>query len=140
MGYRSEIGYVIQGPKEKLLPVLMTYRMTHSDPAEAKKALNDCTFAVEDETLTIRFFGDGWKWYDSYPEVIAHVALFDAFTPLTDLDDCDVSSAFIRIGEDDSDVESEYHGNDPYELIGLNRSIYFDVEDGEPLEKVLGVL
>lgn len=141
MGYRSEVGYVIQGPKEKMLPILMTYRMTHTDLAHAKIALSECTYDVTDDILTIRFHEDNIKWYDDFPEVAAHTALFNAFEEDFDSGNEEVINGyFARIGEETSDIVESHYGPDPYSLMGVRIDLYFEVEDGEPLKKVLGEL
>lgn len=56
---------------------------------------------------------DGWKWYNSYPEI----QLMENF--MSELDEKEIPYEFIRMGEDDGDIE---HRGD-WDLFYISRSI-----------------
>lgn len=138
MGYRSEVGYAIQGKKEQMVPVIMTLRLT--DPL-AKKALDECTFSTKGEQFTIKFYADSVKWYASYEEVDMHTRLFDAFreafTESENNVDNSINGMFMRIGEEDQDIECDNFGHDPYDLMSLQRTFEFEVSAEDSLEEAL---
>lgn len=137
MSYHSQVGYVIQGKKEEMVPIIMTYRLTYPSPALAKAALDECTFGLTDEWFTIKFYIDDAKWNDGYEDAKNHEALFEAFRDAADTDGSSISGMFVRIGEDDTDIVTESYGAEPYDLAHPVRSIEFGVEAGSSLEEVL---
>lgn len=137
MGYYSQVGYVIQGKKDEIVPILMTYRLAHKDSVHAKQALDECTYSINDEWFTIKFFTDNAKWYDGYPDVDNHTSLFNAFADVAETDGSTINGCFVRIGEDDADIVSRSYGPDPYDLVRAVRGIEFDVEATDSLEEVL---
>lgn len=84
--------------------------------------------------------GDRWtlsyqqsgKWYDNYTDV-------QMFTQLSDLlrDDEDIDTAYIRVGEDDTDVETTYSGDNPYDLLELHRYVSVEAPVGKPLTEAI---
>jgi hypothetical protein len=137
MGYYSQVGYVIQGRKEEIVPILMAYRLTYPKPAFAKQALDECTFNLTDNTLTIKFSSDNTKWYKGYEDVENHNALFEAFREAAETKDSEINGCFARIGEEDDDIKTNSYGSDPYDLVRAVRTIEFDVEATNTLEEVL---
>ena len=62
-------------------------------------------FSWDDKHRVLKFSANSVKWYDSYPDV-------DLFTKfLTEVRDLEYEYEFLRIGEDDNDVESDYTGD-----------------------------
>lgn len=61
----------------------------------------------------------GWKWYESYPDIQAFEVIWSTFREAYESgeDKPKIDGAFIRIGEDDDDVERRYFGDDPYDLV-----------------------
>lgn len=135
MGYYSDVCMAIRAPKEWLLAELATLRLT-GDEAR-KQALDELTLIEgtgKDEGFAILHLHDNCKWHAGYPDVAAIEAVWDYFVEaiefavrvLTEgLDDPrhSINMAFVRIGEDDNDVETRYHGSDPYDLVCLSRSV-----------------
>lgn len=140
MGYYSQVGYVIQGKKEEMVPIIMTYRLAYKDPKYAKQALGECTYSLQDEWFTIKFHTDSAKWYESYEDVECHTALFEAFREAAETYGSTINGMFIRIGEEDTDIYTKNYGSEPYELMNLSRSIEFEVAADDNLEAVLGGL
>ncbi len=138
MGYRSDVRMVIQGPKELILTGFAALALTGDSVMQ--KALKEwdlkedgvqVTVGEPDIPLAVAILGRGgvvWKWYDSYGDVQAHIAIFDHFRQLYDdfpneLPYLRLTGAFARIGEDDDDIETDRWGSDPYELLSIQRSI-----------------
>lgn len=137
MGYYSQVGYVIKGKKEEMVPIIMTYRLTYPAPALAKTALDECTFNLTDEQLTIKFYNDNCKWYDGYEDVENHKTLFEAFRETAEILGSSINGTFVRIGEDDADVASDSYGAEPYDLVRAVRTIEFEVDAEDSLEEIL---
>jgi len=121
-----------------MVPILVNFRLTYPNASEAKAALGDCTYSSDDGQLTIRFSDSSTKWYDSYESVKALTALYNAFKETAETEASDINGGFMRIGEEDTDIESYHYGADPYDLVQLNRSIEIDCGEGGSIEAVLG--
>ncbi len=139
MGYYSQVGYVIQGKKEEMIPIIMTYRLTYKAPKLAKQALDECTFDLTDNLLTIKFYTDSAKWYEGYEDVENHNALFEAFREAAETDGSEVNGRFVRIGEDDDDTKTNSYGSEPYDLVRPVHLIEFDVTAEKSLDEILEV-
>lgn len=136
MGYYSDVCMAIRAPKEWLLAELATLRLT-GDEAR-KQALDELTLIEDkDKDFAVLYLHDNCKWYAGYPDVAALEAVWnhfvDAFEDIEFSEDPDnaksedprrnIDAAFVRIGEEYNDVESRYHGSDPYDLASPSRSI-----------------
>jgi len=73
-------------------------------------------FTVDDTNMVIDFTIDDVKWYEGYPDVAA----FDALLPA--LDDLGYSYEFIRVGEDQNDIEYR-QSDDNHNYLGTTTSI-----------------
>lgn len=134
MGYRSEVIYVIVGPTDQMIAFATALTLESVALAEA---LRECVLTPYDTTgaeLALAFKEEDVKWYESYPEVIAHETIWSRAEQ--ESDDRKFYGGFARIGEDSNDtVERTFGGEwgEPYELASVNRSIYsnFDFEGAE---------
>lgn len=138
MGYRSQVAFAICGKKEDVIPVLMTLRLEGS--AATKEALNDLSASEHDGWLTLSFYAESVKWYDGYADVDALKAIYEKFKDEENADERRrFDGAFVRVGEDDNDIETDYWGDDPYSLVSLNRAVSLEVPYGKeyPLSAVL---
>jgi hypothetical protein len=141
MGYRSTVAYTIRfetpsydKPEEKEDPE-DAKRSFYTFLAEAKAkettALcfsdTDC-LEVDEENLQIRFFAEGVKWYESYPDVACHEALIELSKSWANDDTSNpyIGGAFARVGEDTNDNVEEVWGEGNYSWVGINRSVYAD--------------
>lgn len=126
MGYRSDVMAVFYVKEAKHLPVL--------------KLWLDENFPMNTFHNNIRWFDRGMvfeedsvKWYDDYDEVKAFNEAVTKYLELVhnDLgveDDApSFSYEFVRIGDSDDDVETEYSGEDCAWLLGVHRSITSEV-------------
>lgn len=139
MGYRSDVRMVIHGPREVILREFANLRLT-GDKGMQEVLDEWCVqpdWTVKDIEYAVAILGQGgvsWKWYDAYPDVQAHTEIFDHFRELSEGAESEsleskVDGAFVRIGEDDDDAESEYFGEDPYDLANISRSIYSQYDE-----------
>lgn len=154
MGYRSDVRMVVKGPKELILTgfgalVLAGNKAMHDavgewlimDDGEQK------TVGEPDVPLAVAILGKGgtdWKWYASYEDVDALKAIFRHFKELYDDFPNErpynlLAGAFVRIGEDEADVESRYWGDEGYELAGTSRRVEcpYDSKHGADLRESL---
>ncbi len=138
MGYRSTVAYTIRfeipsynKPEEKEDPE-DAKRSFYTFLAEAK-ANEDTALCftdtdhleVDEENLQFRFFSEGVKWYESYPDVACHEALISLSKSWVD-DNNFIGGAFARVGEDTNDNVEEVWGQGEYGWVGVNRSVYAD--------------
>ena len=150
MGYRSDVRMVVHGPKELILAGFAALALTGDQVMQ--EALKEwdlkedgvrVTVGEPDIPLAVAILGRGgtyWKWYEDYADIQAHTAIFNHFQQLYDdfpneLPYLWLTGAFARIGENDDDIETDYWGNDPYELLSIRRSIDcpYDSEGGADL-------
>jgi len=125
MGYRSEVAYKIKfGNKEDFWGFIAEAKL---DPETALCFHEDEEdyFKVDEDKYEIRFYCDSVKWYESYPEVMAHQALWDKANERED-EGIEVEGAFCRIGEETEDMVEEYFGTDPYDMVRISRSVEID--------------
>ena len=133
MGYRSQVVYAIE-PKEKAKGTWTMFIAEAKAKPETQRAmsmiLDDCTdiehpyweggLDSKNQAILMKF--DDVKWYDSFDEVISFNALIDL---AESYEDEAIDAAYIRIGEDEGDVETRYI-NDGYELVRAYS--YYDIE------------
>lgn len=103
MGYRSEVKSVIYQTKDKF----DKFYADHAEEIDYFMQEFGC-MSVEtkgDYKILLLDF-DEVKWYDSFPEVQAWRKFLD------DAEAAGMFYEFVRLGEDDSDVEVDYGTND----------------------------
>jgi hypothetical protein len=123
MGYRSDIKAVFYAPKEHA-PVLKLY-VDENFPEELK---GDLHLIDNGYAQGYMFEGEGWKWYDSYPDVQAFNRFVSNFLELADGEEGSErrwAYEFVRIGEDSDDVEENRSDHSDYRL-SVARSINSD--------------
>ena len=118
MGYRSDVQALIypQSGDENLLEydkLKLLFNTTFKDVFEAWG--NDY-FSWDDKHRVLKFDANSVKWYDSYPEVEKFVQF------LNDVAGLGYEYEFIRLGEEDDDVEDDRTG-DANGYMYINRSI-----------------
>ena len=111
MGYRSQVAIAIK--KEEF---------QKHNTVKLSEALKDCDL-VEQGNDHFTFIWEDVKWYPNY----ADVALIEAV--LDEIDD--PNYGFVRIGEDDNDIEKKGE----YWEYGLNVSVSLSSEEGESVSK-----
>lgn len=138
MGYRSNVRMVIHGPKEVILAGFGALALTGDATMHeclAEWAITEDgvqkTVGEPDVPLAVAILGKGgtdWKWYGSYEWVAAHEKIFAYFEELYEDRPNErpynlLSGAFARIGEDTDDIVTQFWGNDPYDLLSVQRTI-----------------
>lgn len=133
MGYRSDVYICIRGPAERMLAEVATLRL--AGDSTMHEALDEWTLtSCEDEenraVLVLGGLGTDWKWYDSYPDVQAHMKIYEHFETLEyesamlpDVGGSVLDGIFVRVGEDDDDVERRSFGDSSYDLGGARTVI-----------------
>ena len=123
MGYRSFGRMVLTGKKEGVLAIVADLKLRGDKYIH--EALDEMILWENgtEAYFALRFIG--WKWYDSYPDIQAFEAIWSTFREMCESSEVDhkLKGAFVRIGEDDDDVERRYFGDDPYDLVKVDVSI-----------------
>lgn len=123
MGYYSEVRYLVIGEKEVMTTMLAAWRLTDKDAATQ---LDEVVIVPYKESMLLLSFhmGNG-KWYDNYSDVAMHTRFLN-FT-----EDYEVQGVFLRVGEDDTDIETGRYGladHDLHQYVHISRSIYCDID------------
>lgn len=136
MGYRSEIQMVIIGPEDVIVSKWARLMMENPWSGDGKDPLRDTsglTISKNGSDAVICMYGASWKWYGSYPDVQRFEFVWDSYQELyeskepNELPGSDkVRGAFVRIGEDDDDIEIRSFGEDGFELVQVSRTIHSD--------------
>lgn len=121
MGYRSDVAICIYGPKDKMTALVAAARIQGCMPETNDSGLH--MFDYDDSKHMIHAFYEEVKWYDGYEDVdtwhefLGQAAEFD-----------DLSTEFIRIGENYDDIEANRHGEHQY-FLGANRSVRVELPE-----------
>lgn len=150
MGYRSEVGYVIQfedkiqwsdtatEEDKKITPKDLFNMLLNDAKTNPNTKLcfddDDGIFTMDSDKLLIKFHADDVKWYDSFDDVLCHEAFIDMVQEYVDAQESNdkykavcISYGFVRIGEEVEDIETKYGGYDGFDLIYPTRGIEFNV-------------
>jgi len=126
MGYRSDIAYKIKfAKKEDFWGFIAEAKLDPETALCFDSEENEDKFEVDEIGYEIRFLAEGWKWYDEYPEVKCHGALWDKASERDD-EGVEVEGAWCRIGEESDDNEEKYFGTDPYDMVRISRQVICD--------------
>lgn len=139
MGYRSQVRSLIYGDPDEICRLvaaqalqgkpdifaifgesLTRYRVMRNTPNHEAGEIK--WREVEVEVLDLS--GDSWKWYSEYEDVKA----WHAF--MSSAEELGLDTEFVRIGEDDNDIERAFSGDDP--MLGVSSSIVDDIPDPIP--------
>jgi hypothetical protein len=118
MGYRSDVKaliYPVSG-ETNLLEYEKLKTLMNTTFRDVFEAWDDEYLKWDDEHRVLVFEAEGIKWYDSYPDV----ARFTRF--LDEVHELEYEYEFIRLGEEDDDVESDSTG-DSQGFLYVTRSI-----------------
>lgn len=109
MGYRSEVGYVIAFTEKE---VYDQFKVQYKLDPEYDQCRDDEPHDLyfNDNKQLVKFEASDVKWYDSYPDVIAHHKLLELADEYAEKYNC-VSWSFVRIGEETGDIDTQYGGN-----------------------------
>lgn len=113
MGYRSEVAIVLEKEVyEKALEEAMQYKLENGKEDKYWCLLHTDKTSVDKKYAVL--YWDWIKWYESYEEIKFIEELMKEH-----------NAYFMRIGEEDSDIETHFYGED-YDMcdcISLCRSI-----------------
>ena len=124
MGYRSDGGMVIFGPKDKMIAHLAALRMTQTN-LDAWTCPELCIYEAG-ERMFFRLEYCDWKWYNEYPEI----AEFDRIWQESEEDkDGSLSGFRWRFGEDDVDIDQDSFGENAYFEVVVERHAVFEIPD-----------
>lgn len=113
MGYRSTVSYIISFEKMEDRETYMNLVLAKKDE-HLTQALDECHIPETD--ATIFFYQPDTKWYDSYPQVQAHTSLYEEARGM--FGDA-VDYTFVRVGEEDDDIERDSTHGDLLENVDL---------------------
>ncbi len=111
MGYRSEVKYVIKDATNTgKFKDYISYLILKNDN-NINEALNE--LKISPDFNYIIYESDWIKWYLDYEDIIAHINIYTFNFNYFDNEDSKsiFNSMFIRIGEDDKDIEIESHNS-----------------------------
>jgi hypothetical protein len=142
MGYRSNVAMVISVDKNyDDSGVDQDWSLMEMFIAQLKLAQVNLKFWTED--YDTKFPALGWdnslfvfraenvKWYEDYPEVEAIEEVWQIAKRIEGL-----SGAFIRIGEEPSDIVDRHFGDDPpFDYVYVSREIVIENESSMPFGK-----
>ena len=141
MGYRSVVAYTIRFipveqegidfvmAEERAKGCFFTFIAEAKSKDTISGAFLDEGLKVDEKNLTINFFAEDVKWYESYPDVQAHECLMGLSHEWADDGDCSspyIGGVFARIGEELEDNVYECWGEGDYDWIRIDRSMSCD--------------
>jgi len=125
MGYRSDVAICIYGPKDKMTALVAAARIGGYMPETNDSGLQ--MFNFHDSKHMIHAYYEEVKWYEGYEEVDTWTAFLEKAAKFDDL-----STEFVRIGEDDLDITVEQQGDCQWYL-GTSRSVHIDLPEHSSL-------
>ena len=134
MGYRSDVAYTIRFVHEDDTNNKQSF-YTFLAEAKVNAATAACfgdrpwvEFEIDEARYRINFACDDAKWYESYADVQCHEALINLASEWVNDEDNNsgIAYKFVRIGEDNEDVEVREGGDVDYDWVHVNRSISRD--------------
>jgi hypothetical protein len=126
MGYRSEVGFIfsVDGydkenieDREQFKALLGFFKLSEfysiatSPEYDLTKPDADGT-GIGWKDGSVMFYASGWKWYESYPLVMAYQTFWEQMQELSEQDK-PISGYFARVGEEMDDIVEETFGEDP---------------------------
>jgi hypothetical protein len=124
MGYRSDVAYTIRfegDEDERNRQSFYTFLAEAKCKDEYKIALDEVD--IDEKHLCINFNCESTKWYDTFPEVISHKALFALGEEYAATLTCPIAGKFVRMGEDTDDIEEHTFGDYDYEWVSVSRQL-----------------
>ena len=130
MGYRSDVAYTIRFEDDNDTKADHTF---FTFLAEAKSN-PDCAHAMNEVTIVeakrqINFSEQSTKWYESFPEVASHKALWALAEEYSEQDDTRIAGVYAELGEDDNDITTERIGDGDFSWVGVERRIVTDWDE-----------
>jgi len=132
MGYRSDVAYTIRFVDDHDTNNAQSF---YTFLAEAKTnphcALALSEVEIDEKRQRFTFFAESVKWYESYPVVISHTALFNLAESWSQQIsegklNCKIGAIFIRVGENTSDIDEFVAGDYDWDWMSVSRQIVTD--------------
>lgn len=124
MGYRSDGGMVIFGPKDKMIAHLAALRMTQTN-LEAWTC-PEVRIYEAGERMFFRLEYCDWKWYNDYPEIAEFSRIWQESE---EREHGELGGFRWRFGEDDSDIDQDSFGENAYFKVVVERHAVFEIPD-----------
>ena len=107
MGYRSDVKALIYpaGGEHNLLNYDKLKTLMNTTFKDVLDYWQDPYFTWDDKHRVLKFDANSIKWYDSYPEVTSFIKF------LEEAHELEYEYEFIRLGEEDDDVEDDRTGD-----------------------------
>ena len=107
MGYRSDVQALIYPPSgdQNLLEYDKLKLLMNTTFKDVYESWGDDWFTWDDKHRVLKFSANSVKWYDSYPEIERFIKF------LAEVRDLEYEYEFIRIGEEDDDLETDSTGD-----------------------------
>ena len=121
MGYRSDVTAVIYGDARDIEKYNVLKTLMNTTFKEAYDEWGNCA-VWHDEKGVLEFMVEDIKWYESYPDVLAFLTMLENLSLIEGY-----NYEFVRVGEDDNDIERQSEGNQCEHLINVCRSIQVDL-------------
>ena len=126
MGYRSDVVAVFYTYDPMEYPAMKLFIDEHvPDVFRTDEYMRVFESNSGNNLRGIKFTMNGWKWYESYPEIQGFEQALEKFEKLAD-EGSKWNWEFVRLGEEVEDVE-ERHSYNSENLIYVVRSIESDV-------------
>ena len=132
MGYRSDVAYTIRFVSDHDTNNEQSfYTFLMEAKANPKCQIALAEVAIDHKKQAFYFSANDVKWYESYPDVDSHNALFAQARAWVDQTieqqtHCSIGAIFTRIGESTDDVEEIAVGDYEWEWIQVHRSLEID--------------
>ena len=130
MGYRSSVAYTIRfvSDDDRLnTQSFYTFIAEAKSKDATRSALEECD--VDENKLQINYHVEDVKWYDSDPQIDAHLELLilasDTIETYEDLKEC-IGYVFARVGDNDDDNEWKAQGKYSTDWLWLKRQLIKD--------------
>jgi hypothetical protein len=128
MGYRSDVSIAIYAPEPEMTAFVASQRLKHEAWFNWKHQINKYTKSCVDDKdnrydetwLVLHAEFEGTKWYGSYDDVASWLRCIQEAQRL------DLNTEFVRVGEEDEDIETDYYGDWCDYHLGVHRTIYQD--------------
>ena len=126
MGYNSDVSIAVYGDEAQMLALIAAQRIKGAKWLEDEHEINEYSQSlygkpdIKTPMVMILAKFDGIKWYDGYEDVDCWTALLeDAMENFS----ANVNTEFVRIGEENEDMEVEYDGENVQFYTGVSREI-----------------
>jgi hypothetical protein len=132
MGYRSDVAYTIRFVNDHDTNNEQSfYTFLMEAKANPKCQIALAEVEIDHKKQAFYFSANDVKWYESYPDVDSHIALFNQAKDwvqqtLDQQTHCSIGAIFTRIGENLDDVEEISIGDYEWEWIQVHRKLEID--------------